>query len=423
MKTTATNRKLRQLLTGIKNGTLLPRPEFQRRLVWANKHKVSFLQTVIEQYPFPEIYLASGHVNPDTGDGTEMLVDGQQRITTLYQYFIGSSGLKLSKGIRPYVDLSHDEKIAFLEYEVVVRDLGKMSIDEIKEIFKRINSTNYALNAMEISNARFEGELKSFAERMAQNVFFEKHSIFSGAELRRMLDLRFVLNLIVTLMSSYFNRDDSLEEYLGKYNDEFEEASEIESRLNAALGFVDACDFSPTARVWKKSDLFTLIVEVDRAQFRHKKILDPALVRQNMEEFYAKVESVATLKTAEKFVVQYYRASLQATNDRASRVRRGAVIQLILAQEKKLVWDTKPNTGTEDIVEEMIEWFFENYEDPAQGVYYDSGEGGYQYLSGGPYDADDVLSQQFESVPRYLIDMAVERIQSAGWEWVKKGEY
>src|SRR6266566_444714 len=131
MRTTATNRKLRLLLTGIKNKTLIPRPEFQRRLVWSNKNKIAFLQTVLEEYPFPEIYIAAGEVNAETGEGVEMLVDGQQRVDTLYQYFIGSTELRLGKVIPAYNQLAQEKKIAFLEYDVVIRDLGKMSIDEI----------------------------------------------------------------------------------------------------------------------------------------------------------------------------------------------------------------------------------------------------------------------------------------------------
>jgi hypothetical protein len=326
MKTTATNRKLRQLLTGIKNGTLLPRPEFQRRLVWANKHKIAFLQTVVEQYPFPEIYLASGDVDPDSGEGVEMLVDGQQRITTLYQYFVGSDQLRLTKDIRPYAGLSNESKLAFLEYEVVVRDLGKISILEIKEIFKRINSTNYALNAMEISNARYEGELKSFAERLAQHPFFEAHSVFSGTELRRMSDLRFALTLVVTVMSAYFNRDDELEEYLKNYNDEFEAAESIEQRLGAIFAFIDRCEFPSKNRVWKKTDLFTLIVELDRILNKHKREIDISTARGNLAGFYDLIDRIDEIENADVLLTQYHRASLQATNDRVSRVRRGEVI-------------------------------------------------------------------------------------------------
>jgi len=41
--TSATNRRLRVLLTAIRDRTLIPRPEFQRRLVWTTKDKVRFL--------------------------------------------------------------------------------------------------------------------------------------------------------------------------------------------------------------------------------------------------------------------------------------------------------------------------------------------------------------------------------------------
>src|SRR5258706_6837093 len=102
LKTTASNRRLRTLLTGIRNKTLIPNPEFQRRLVWTNKDKKNFLETVLNGYPFPEIYIAAGSVNPQTGEGVEWLVDGQQRVSTLYQYFEGSDELKLGRDIRAY---------------------------------------------------------------------------------------------------------------------------------------------------------------------------------------------------------------------------------------------------------------------------------------------------------------------------------
>lgn len=114
MKTTATNRKIQELLTALREGRLEPRPEFQRRLVWTNKDKCAFLQTVLHEYPFPEIYVAAGEVDLQTGEGKEMLVDGQQRITTLHQYFVGSSDLRLGKDIPVYIDLSKEEKERFL---------------------------------------------------------------------------------------------------------------------------------------------------------------------------------------------------------------------------------------------------------------------------------------------------------------------
>ena len=210
MRASTSIRRIHTLLENLRSGTLIPNPEFQRRLVWSNKHKSDFIETVLLGYPFPEIYVATGEVDLVTGVGTEMLVDGQQRLTTLKQYFYASPDLKLSSGITPYSELREQEKRDFLDYQVVVRDLGQISIIEIKEIFQRINSTNYSLNAMEVHNARFDGEIKLFAEKLAQDPFFENRRIFRASEIRRMSDTSFTLSVIITVMSSYFNRDSDL---------------------------------------------------------------------------------------------------------------------------------------------------------------------------------------------------------------------
>ena len=128
---------------------------------------------MLEGYPFPEIYIAAGEVDLSTGAGNLMLVDGQQRLTTLHDYFHGSTELRL-KDILPYEKLSDPQKREFLEYEVVVRDLGVLDIDEIKEVFRRINSTQYSLNAMEIENARYDGDFKELADELARAEIFEE---------------------------------------------------------------------------------------------------------------------------------------------------------------------------------------------------------------------------------------------------------
>jgi len=74
-------------------------------------------------------------------------------------------------------------------------------------------------------------------------------------------------------------------------------------------------------------------------------------------------------------------------------------------------------------IDEMIAWFFENYEDPVHGVPYESAEGGYQYYNGGPYDARVVLEEQFPDALDEHLDAAASKIETQGWEWVEKGSY
>ncbi|UXU86968.1 DUF262 domain-containing protein [Burkholderia sp. S-53] len=338
MKTSATNRRVHQLLTAISDKKLNPRPDFQRRLVWTNDDKISFIKTVLRGLPFPEIYVCAGSLDPDTGQATEFLVDGQQRITTLYQYFKAIPGLRLGD-LRQYAELTTAEKEAFLEYEVVVRDLGKQPLDEIHEIFELINSANYALNSIEIKNARYAGEFKKFAEEVSKWPEFKKWKIFNAGDVRRMQDVRYCLVLLATLLSTYFNRDEDIEEYLSKYNDIFPEKEDLRTELSACLAFVDGLGLPDKSRAFRKTDLFSLLVEVYRAKYKRHVQLDAGATAGRLETFFAQIDGVAATGTAENMLaLVYYRSTVRAAIDRANRYRRGEILQSILDPSYK------PNT-------------------------------------------------------------------------------
>ena len=322
MKTSATNRKLRSLITGIRDGGILPNPHFQRRLVWSTSHKVAFLDTVLEELPFPEIFTSAGSVNADTGDATELIVDGQQRITTLYQYFQGSRDLVLTgANFPPYKDLTQEGKIRFLEYEVVVRDLGPLGEQETRRIFQRINSTRYSLNAMEVNNSRFDGPLKRFAEEVAAAPLFEEKGVFKPLDIRRMNDTRFVLSLLITFLSGYSNRDDEHENYLEAFNEAFDEQEEMKQRLQTVVDFLQAADVPRSSRLWQKADLFTAIVELDRYFTNVSEPMNPAVFKDRVLLFFEEVDEVTRVADPHYSAAEYYRRVRSGINDRTAARR------------------------------------------------------------------------------------------------------
>lgn len=63
-------------------------------------------------------------------------------------------------------------------------------------------------------------------------------------------------------------------------------------------------------------------------------------------------------------------------------------------------------------------WFFQNFEDPVNSTPYDGREGGYQFVWGGPYEADDELQAEFgRVVPYEVIEQLVEELDSISAEW------
>lgn len=327
MRTAATNKKIREIIQAVRQGKIVPRPEFQRRLVWSRDDKNFFIDTILRQYPFPEIYLADGEVDLETGEGTQLLVDGLQRVSTIIQYFDGDADLKLTS-VLPYRDLSEEDKKAFLQYDVAVRDLGSISRDQIIDAFKRLNATKYSLLDIEINNAVYAGALKRFAEAIAADGFFERHRVFNALDLKRMGDLRFTLTIVITMMAGYFNRDDEFQPFLERYNDDFPLEADLGNRIQAVIAFIEECGFSPQSRVWRKADLLTIIVELDQSFTRERLALQPSKVLGRLDEFYAVVETAGLEGNA--IAAVYYKAALQASNDRINRVRRGLIVEGLL---------------------------------------------------------------------------------------------
>ncbi len=71
-------------------------------------------------------------------------------------------------------------------------------------------------------------------------------------------------------------------------------------------------------------------------------------------------------------------------------------------------------------LEIMKTWFLENYEDPAENTPYESGEGGYIYIFGGPYDADDELSLFCDYVPEDVLEELANDLSGDQWVGVQK---
>jgi len=80
-------------------------------------------------------------------------------------------------------------------------------------------------------------------------------------------------------------------------------------------------------------------------------------------------------------------------------------------------WEMGPPSDTPNIVELMVKWFFENFEDPAHRTPCDEGE--YVWIWGGPYDAREELERAFGALVRsHAMEQAVAEIEAdGGLEW------
>lgn len=291
----ANNQKVIEIYNKLRNNQIVVNKAYQRKLVWKIAHKLKFIDTILRNYPFPEIYLAPGNLDQEKLILVDEIVDGQQRLTTIKDYIQGEDVFSLEKlAIKKFSELTTTEKTAFLNYEISVRYLKGVSEEQVKEIFQRINKTDYALNTAERLNAQWGGsEFVCFAKQIIDqeflsedavfilderiknklNVFFaggeDDESVFSSNDVTRMLAYQYIMTLVATFLDGYFNRNEKLQSFIEMYNDSFPSAAEVASRIAAVVDFLQDIEIKKYSRWYKKANLFTLMVELDRISLEH----------------------------------------------------------------------------------------------------------------------------------------------------------
>lgn len=341
-------REVASLITEIQEGRLKVKPFFQRRLVWTGRDKELFLDTVLKGLPFPEIFIATHKVDTQKVRVHKWLVDGQQRVTTLRDYVSGDLDI-FYKEVKPFKDLPSEQQQDLLHYKVSVRDLGQITVPEIKEIFRRINSTDYSLNKIEILNALYSGEYKRYCIELSENDFFIRHKVFRKGGDKRMGEITFCVILVTTLQAGYYKRDEKNEEYLRRYNDEFPDKVQTQAELERVFEFIDQCGLPVKSRAWKQTDMFTLLVELHSALMMRKLPLDPAVLGKILAALYDQVDILfenpdtkydSSSPVTKENLGKYLKAATKASNDKYARVNRAEVVAALI--ESSLPRDVAP---------------------------------------------------------------------------------
>ena len=310
-------KKISDLYGQIRREELVLQPEFQRKLVWTNKHKEAFLDTILQGYPFPEIYIAQSGVDLETLKTQQVVVDGQQRLSTIKNYIEGNLECKY---IPTYAQLSDEEKRFFLNYDVVIRDLKDIDSETIREVFRRINQTKYNLNQIEIHNAVYDGEFISVGKDILCDFDNEILPVFNDVDTSRMGDLYFVLLIMATYEEhGYFAGNTLTDEYIVNYNDEYPNKVIIREKLASVFDLIKQWNLQPSSMWFRKSNFYTLCVELLFADNIPNNILD------KITSFEQNV--IGNKENIDSDFGKYYAAMYTGTNSRTHRIERGIIFE------------------------------------------------------------------------------------------------
>lgn len=130
-------------------------PDYQREFVWKEKQKSIFIESLLIGLPIPYIFVADVEIdeNPYT-EGNVEVIDGAQRIQTIYAYLNNKLKLKGMERLKSledtyFKDLSAARQKRFNRTTIRMIELKNIDEDGRRLMFDRLNSGGTKLTDME----------------------------------------------------------------------------------------------------------------------------------------------------------------------------------------------------------------------------------------------------------------------------------
>ena len=317
------------------NKELEIKPPFQRNPVWVTRQKSYLIDTILNRYPIPEIYMQE--TADESGNAKYIIIDGQQRIRSVLEFIEGKFFMdeKESPDFHgtDFNGLTTNQKKLFFQYNFVVRILPDVSDSELRAIFQRLNKNVVALNKQELRQATYSGPFIGLMNSISDKEAFSKICLFTPNDVRRMLDVEYISELTIALLNGLQNKKDKLENYYQLYEEEFLDGELVKETYDIVLGeLLKIFPSISTTRWSKKTDFYSLFLVF--ANHRSSLPLSKdnrAVAYTKLMEFGEAIKKKMTTTKEDDITfsenVENYAKGMRATTDLSSRKYRNIALE------------------------------------------------------------------------------------------------
>lgn len=236
---------------------------FQRQRVWTVPRMETFIESLLLGWPVPSIFLV---VEPD---GRYLVLDGQQRLTTLQSFYAGyyddgkpfvlNDVAQELQGVS-YASLAVDSKRrlnnTFIQ-AVVIEPNGDEGRDSVYRLFGRLNSGGVSLTAQEVRVALYRGPMVELIRDLNHDTSWRQ--LFGPAH-KKLKDHELILRAlamtsVVDDLSGRWDQDSArlaaykppMAQFLNRYLETKGELKDVDAtKITAA--FANACELLVAAK-------------------------------------------------------------------------------------------------------------------------------------------------------------------------------
>lgn len=201
--------------------------DFQRSELWKNKQKCELIESILMGLPLPIFYLKQ------MDNATYVVVDGKQRLSTLFEFLNNKFTLKSLKILdflngKKFEDLTDDLAVyqsQIEDYQLYSHIILPPTPDKILfDIFDRVNRGGTQLNKQEIRNALYHGNGLEMIKKITKSDIFVDVTHINPQSDTRMKGSYLITRFLAYYM--YFRGEFGKYEYKGDIDELIEMALE-----------------------------------------------------------------------------------------------------------------------------------------------------------------------------------------------------
>ena len=243
MKSIVTSVAVADYCQGMERNEYIVNRKYQRSdQVWPVAARSFFIETILLDFPTPKMWLYQRLII-STKTTVKEIVDGQQRSKALLDFYQGK--LRLSQtnlddrfAGRKFEELEDEDQAVFLHYGLNFDMFMNATDEEVRAVFRRMNTFTFPLNAEETRHARYQGAFKWFIHRVSEDYsnLFLRAGVFSEKQLTRMADAKLLTEICRAFDFGITTTNAVQLDRMYKDNDtKFSEETEYESWIRQGL--------------------------------------------------------------------------------------------------------------------------------------------------------------------------------------------